>query len=271
MKVLLVALAAALMATGSVFAADEPDPHAPLKALVGRINEKLSSGPKTAEELAPELAEFDKLVAGFKEDEQEAAAQAMLMQGMLYIQVLQDSTKGAEIIESLKEKYPNSKEADAADKILASLKQEAEAAKLRATLVEGAAFPVFEATTLGGNPISLADYKGKVVLVDFWATWCGPCVAELPNLLSTYEAYHAKGFEIVGISLDRQKEALEGFVADKKIAWPQIFEQGAELAKKYGVRAIPTTYLLDREGNIVASGLRGSALEEAVSKAVGEG
>jgi Thiol-disulfide isomerase and thioredoxins len=270
MKLLLAALTAALLVTGSASAAEESDPHAPLKALVGRINEKLSTGPKTAEDLAPELEEFDKLVAGFGEDEKEAAAQATLMQGMLYIQVLGDNAKGTEIIESLKAKYPGTKEAEAADQILASLKQEAEAAKVRASLVDGAAFPAFEGTTLAGKPISLADYKGKVVLVDFWATWCGPCVAELPNLLSTYDAYHDKGFEIVGISLDRQKEDLEKFVAEKKVTWPQVFEQGAELAQKYGVRAIPTTYLLDREGNILASGLRGNALEETVRKAVGE-
>lgn len=118
-----------------------------------------------------------------------------------------------------------------------------------------------------GQPLSLDDYKGKVVLVDFWATWCGPCIAELPNVLDTYAKYHDKGFEIVGISLDSDEEAFESFIAERGMTWRHHFDgQGwnNEIAQAYGVRSIPATYLLDTEGNVVRVGLRGEALGEVV-------
>lgn len=272
MKRALAALAAALLAAIPAFAADEPDPHAELKALVGRINDKLQGSPKSEEELAPELEEFDKLLASFKEGEEDAAAQATLMKGMLYIQVFQQPGKGAEIIKSLKTKYPTSKEAGAADKILASIDETLAAQKIQASLAPGAEFPNFEVTDLDGKPLSIAGLKGKVVLIDFWATWCDPFVQELPTILAAYEKYHDQGFEIVGISLDQDKEALTKFIAEHEMTWPQFFDGKGwqnELAKKYGIRSVPASYLLDKDGKIIASGLRGEGLIEAVGKAVG--
>jgi thiol-disulfide isomerase/thioredoxin len=127
-------------------------------------------------------------------------------------------------------------------------------------------------TGVNGEKANLADMKGKVVLVDFWATWCGPCVAELPNVLKAYEAYHAKGFEVIGISLDEDKGKLERFLKDKKMPWPQEFSGegwGAPLAKKYGINSIPATFLIGKDGKIAASNLRGKALEAAVKKELG--
>ena len=80
-------------------------------------------------------------------------------------------------------------------------------------------------TLLDGKPFDQKSLAGKVVLVDFWATWCGPCVAEIPNVLEQYEKYHAQGFEVVGISLDQDREALEKFVEERKIPWPILFEE----------------------------------------------
>ena len=114
--------------------------------------------------------------------------------------------------------------------------------------------------------------KGKVVVVDFWATWCGPCVGELPNVLKTYEKYHDKGLEIVGISLDKDKDKLTDFLKEKKVSWRQYFDGqgwGNKLAVKYGVNSIPATYILDKDGKIFAKDLRGEAFDAAIAKALG--
>ena len=128
-------------------------------------------------------------------------------------------------------------------------------------------------TSLQGHPVNLADMKGKVVLVDFWATWCGPCVGELPNVKKTYDAWHEKGFEIVAISLDEDKAKLESFIKERDMPWPQDFTGKGwqtDLAVKYGISSIPATFLVGKDGKIVAANLRGEALEKAVAKQLGE-
>ena len=125
--------------------------------------------------------------------------------------------------------------------------------------MEGTKFPDFEVKDLADKPLSIANYKGKVVLLDFWATWCPPCRAELPNVIKTYEAHHKDGFEIIGISLDQDREKLTAFIKEKNMTWPQYFDgKGSQnkLAVKYGVLGIPATYLLDGQGNIIGKELK---------------
>jgi len=127
-------------------------------------------------------------------------------------------------------------------------------------------------TSLSGEEIDLAAMKDKVVLVDFWATWCGPCIAELPHLLDTYEKYHEKGFEIIGISLDDNQQTLETFIEERGMTWPQYFDGlgwGNELAQRFGIRGIPATFLVGKDGKIVASNLRGEELERQVAAGLG--
>ena len=127
-------------------------------------------------------------------------------------------------------------------------------------------------TLLNGQPFDQKSLAGKVVLVDFWATWCGPCVAEIPNVLAQYEKYHDKGFEVVGISLDEDRETLAKFVTDQKIPWPILYEKpGGEgwrhpLATYYGISGIPTVILIGRDGNVVTLNARGEKLGEALDK-----
>jgi peroxiredoxin len=124
-----------------------------------------------------------------------------------------------------------------------------------------------------GETLSLSELKGKVVLLDFWATWCGPCVGELPNVQKTYGEFHDKGFDIVGISLDDDLDALDKFIKEKVMPWPQVADgKGweAEIGRLYNVNGIPFTVLVGRDGLIKAMDLRGDDLYLVVEKALRE-
>lgn len=128
-------------------------------------------------------------------------------------------------------------------------------------------------TAIDDREVDVADMKGKVVLLDFWATWCAPCVKAMPEIISLYKEFHEKGFEIVGISLDSDIKRLEAFVKKENLAWPQYFDgQGWDnaLAARFGVEAIPATYLIDPDGLIAASDLSGEELREKIAELLGK-
>jgi thiol-disulfide isomerase/thioredoxin len=129
-----------------------------------------------------------------------------------------------------------------------------------------------EGTLLDGTPFDPATLAGKVVLVDFWATWCGPCVAEIPHVRELYRRYKDRGFEVVGVSLDEDREALEAFVAEQQIPWPIIVDVRAEdggrplLAGRYGISGIPTMILVGRDGRVVNIDARGRRLQPLLAE-----
>ena len=133
-----------------------------------------------------------------------------------------------------------------------------------------------DAKQLDGQPLDWASYRGKVVLLDYWATWCGPCIAELPNIRKLYDVYHDRGFDVIGISVDDNRDDLKAFVEKNQIPWTVTFYEGEDspglsqpLAIQFGVSTVPVALLVDQEGRLIALEARGADLAAWLERLLG--
>ncbi|WP_169313285.1 redoxin domain-containing protein [Solitalea canadensis] len=129
--------------------------------------------------------------------------------------------------------------------------------------------PEIELPTAEGIPVKLSSLQGKYVLIDFWASWCPPCRAEIPHLTQLYSAYKNKGLEIYGVSLDKDKDRWLKAVEDYKMQWIHVSDLkkwGSQPVEGYGIEGIPANFILDKEGKIIAKDLHGTQLEDFLKK-----
>ncbi|MBQ7552853.1 MAG: AhpC/TSA family protein [Bacteroidaceae bacterium] len=217
--------------------------------------EQMAELNKKAEEL--EQRQINALIDGTKKNITNEVGIYLLKNNYYYM----ETPQLAEIVNLIPEKY-------ASDESIQRIKEMV--TKLVATAV-GQKFTDFEMDDPDGKKVKLSDYagKGKVVLVDFWASWCGPCRQEMPNVVKVYKEYKNKGFEIVGVSLDQTAEAWKKGIADLGMTWPQMSDLKywqSEAASLYGVNAIPHTVLIDKDGTIIERNLRGEKLYEKIAE-----
>ena len=173
-----------------------------------------------------------------------------------------------EVEVALAAKYPNSKYLVNLKKDITAFENQTQKA---GKLAPGTEAPDFTLTTPEGKPLTLSSFRGKIVMIDFWASWCGPCRKENPNVVAMYKKLHSKGFEIYSVSLDDNKDKWLTAIKTDGLLWNHASDLkgwDSQAAKLYGVDGIPFTVLLDKEGKIIDKGLRGKELEARVEAAL---
>jgi thiol-disulfide isomerase/thioredoxin len=249
-------------------------PAAELAALVEKTRAKLTAGQASAAQLAPELAAFDALRARYRDQRSEDVARITEMQAALYGQILNDLPKAKELCEQLKKDYAGQPIAERADRLYESLAQAAAAKAARDALV-GSVAPELNFTWSSGPALKkLSDLRGKVVVLDFWATWCGPCVASFPQVRELTAHYAGSDVVVLGVTslqgnimgleparIDtrndpaKEKELMKTYIKAKDITWTVVFSEEPVFNEAYGVTGIPHMAIVAPDGKVRHTGM----------------
>jgi len=235
------------------------DPDGPVRALAQIITTMARAQAGRFDEA---LARYKDLLGGLGKSDQEEFASSFTDTFATAAIAAGEFTTARAVFETLQERFPDSPALR--DKVTRELGRLDRVGKQAPDVV---------AQDLAGKTVRLGALQGKYVLVDFWATWCAPCIAELPRLQEAYRKYHAAGFEIIAVSLDETRSAVVDFVKVRKLPWPQVHNAtaGADLVEAFGVSSIPAAYLIDPEGKIIRLDLRGPALGTTLSRLIKSG
>lgn len=214
--------------------------------------------------------EFMKMSEDYVAGHPKAFISALIVENM-FNQMVPDVEKVKKYYAKLDQSVKNTKPGKSIKKKLDQIEKPVAAAtpETAAAVAVGSIAPDFSAATPDGKTVSLKQAMGKVTLVDFWASWCKPCREENPNVVAMYNELHAKGLNIIGVSLDKDAAAWKEAIAKDKLAWNQISNLKywqEPIAATYGVQSIPATFLLDANGKVVAKDLRGDALKAKVNE-----
>jgi len=235
------------------------DPDGPVRALAQIITTMARAQAGRFDEA---LARYKELLGGLGKSDQEEFASSFTDTFATAAIAAGEFTTARAVFETLQERFPDSPALR--DKVTRELGRLDRVGKQAPDVV---------AQDLAGKTVRLGALQGKYVLVDFWATWCAPCIAELPRLQEAYRKYHAAGFEIIAVSLDETRSAVVDFVKVRKLPWPQVHNAtaGADLVEAFGVSSIPAAYLIDPEGKIIRLDLRGPALGATLARLIKSG
>ncbi len=206
---------------------------------------------------------FHKAAAEFLEKYSEHPLAAQLKSIQLRVLDMDPTPEG----QALLKQFASSPDARLAEAARGQLERRQKMADLRTKPVD------IKFTATDGQEMDLAKLRGKVVLVDFWASWCGPCITEMPVVAAAYKKFHDKGFEILGISLDQDKAAMEGALKKHGMTWPQYFDGAGwknKISTAFGITSIPAAWLIDKKGMLRETDLRGDALGAGIEKLLAE-